>query len=88
MYSIEFTKKAFKQLNKLTPPIRVRIISNLKRIRIRPHSFLKKIIGEPYFGLRVGDYRLIIKVMDEKLIIYVVEIGHRKQIYKKLRGFT
>ena len=84
MYSIEFSKNAFKQLRKLNPDVRIRIISNLKRIRIRPHSFLKKIIGGPYFGLRVGDHRLIIKIKGNKLIIYVVKIGHRKQIYKKL----
>ncbi len=82
MFSVEFSKTAEKQLYKLEKNIQVRIISTLERIRIRPYPHVKKLVGSPYFRLRVGDYRLILDIQPDKLIIFVVEIGHRKGIYK------
>ncbi len=82
MYSVELSKKAEEQHSKLPKEIRLRIINVLERIRIRPHSFVKRLIGSPYYRLRIGDYRLILDIQNDKLIIYVVEIGHRKNIYK------
>ena len=82
MFSVEFSKTAEKQLYKLEKNIQVRIISTLERIRIRPYPHVKKLVGSPYFRLRVGDYRLILDIQPDKLIIFVIEIGHRKGIYK------
>ncbi|GCC10702.1 hypothetical protein IPdc08_00735 [archaeon] len=42
-------------------------------------------IDSKYFRLRVGDYRVILDMIDNELIIHVVEIGHRKKRYKSLR---
>ncbi len=82
MYKVELTKVAQKQLYKLHSEIQKRIIKSLERIRIRPYSHVKKLVGNPYFRLRVGDYRIIMDIRDDKLIILVVELGHRKNIYK------
>ncbi len=82
MYSIEFSQTAQKQLYRLEKDIQVRIISTLERVRIRPHPKVKKLVGSPYFRLRVGDYRLILDIQENKLIIFVTEVGHRKDIYK------
>jgi len=82
MYEIEYHKSALKQLNKLPQDTKIRILKTLERIRIRPHSFIKSLSGSPYFRLRVGDYRLILDVKNNKLIIIVLELGHRKNIYK------
>jgi len=82
MYSIEFSIKAKDQFLKLPSKIKKRVLSVLERIRIRPYSFVKKLIGSPYFRLRVGDYRVILNIEKNKLIIYVIELGHRKNIYK------
>ena len=81
MYNVEFSKTAEKQLYKLGKEIQLRIISTLERIRIRPYSHIKKLVGVPYFRLRVGDYRVILDIRDDKLVIFVIEIGHRKSIY-------
>ncbi len=83
MYKIEFSEKAQKQFDKLTLEIQGRIINVLERIKIRPYSYVKKIIGSPYFRARVGANRLILDIKNEILIIYVIEVGHRKNIYKK-----
>tara|TARA_Y100000310_G_C20475060_1_gene711978 strand:- start:91 stop:339 length:249 start_codon:yes stop_codon:yes gene_type:complete len=82
MYSIEFSKDAEKQFFKLDKGMQERVVSVLERIRVRPHSFVKKLVGNPYFRLRVGKYRAILEIQEDKLIIFVLEIGHRKDIYK------
>ena len=83
MYSIEFSKTAQKQLYQLEKGIQIRIISTLERTRVRPYPHVKKLVGSPYFRLRVGQYRVILDIKENKLIIYVIEIGHRKNIYKQ-----
>ena len=82
MYEVLLTTKAKKQLKKLEPEIRKRIISTLKRVRIRPETYLTKLVGDPGFKLRVGDYRLIIDINNCKLILLVLQVGHRRKIYK------
>jgi mRNA interferase RelE/StbE len=82
MYEIVFTKNAENQLKKLDKPIQERIVSVLERIRIRPEDFVEKLVGESGFKLRVGDYRIILDLDNNKLIILVLKIGHRRNIYK------
>lgn len=84
MYSIEFSKLSEKQLYKLEKSEQIRIISALDRIRIRPYPYISKLVGSPYFRLRAGDYRIILGIREDRLIILVIEIGHRKNIYKRL----
>ena len=81
-YQIFFTDKASKQLKKLEKVDQERIIKSLERIRIRPEAHITKLIGDPAYKLRVGDYRVILEIEKEKLIILVLMIGHRKNIYK------
>ncbi|MCK4809089.1 MAG: type II toxin-antitoxin system RelE/ParE family toxin [Candidatus Aenigmarchaeota archaeon] len=82
-YDIIFSDFAEKELSKLSKDIQKRIISILKRCRIRPYPHVKKLVGSKYFRLRAGDYRVILDIIDNKLIIHVIEIGRRKKIYKK-----
>ena len=83
-YEIVFSDKAFKQLKKLEKVTQERIIKVLERIRIRPESFVTKIVGDPGFRLRVGEYRVIVDIYKDKLLILVIKIGHRTRIYKKM----
>jgi len=82
MYDVIFYNKAKRQLNKLDILLQKRILEVLERIKIRPFHFVKKIVGSPYFRARVGEYRLILDIKKEKLVIIVIELGHRKNIYK------
>ena len=82
MYSIEFSELARKQFLKLPIEIQKRVVSILERIKIRPASHLKKLVGDPAFSLRVGDYRIIMDIQRDKLLILVIRVGHRKNIYK------
>ena len=82
MYSIEFSKTAEKQFYRLEKEVQERIINTLERIRIRPFHFVKGLTGTSYFRLRAGSYRVILDVKQDKQVIFVIELGHRKDIYK------
>jgi mRNA interferase RelE/StbE len=81
MYQIILTDKAKKQLEKLSADIRDRIGNVFERIKIRPYHFVKRKEGTTYFIARIGEYRAILSIFNDKLIIMVIEIGHRKNIY-------
>ena len=83
LYEIIFSQKAKKQLLKLDKAIQERVISALERIRIRPEAFITKLIGDPGYKLRIGDYRVIIDIDKQNLLILIIKIGHRKNIYEK-----
>ena len=61
--------------------IEQRIIATLERIRTRPDAYVKKLVGDDGYRLRVGNYRVIVDLDKEKLIILVLRIGHRKNVY-------
>ncbi len=84
MYSIELSRLSEKQLCNLEKDKQIRIISSLNRIRIRPYPYISNLVGSPYFRLRAGDFRIILDIRADRLIILVIEIGRRKNIYKRL----
>jgi mRNA interferase RelE/StbE len=81
LYEIIFSLKAKKQFLKLEKTLQERIIYALERIRIRPESFITKLVGDLGYKLRVGDYRIIMDIDKNNLIILVIKVGHRKNIY-------
>lgn len=83
MYSLVYSATALKHLKKLDKEIQIRIISTLERIRVRPYPHVKKLVESPYFRLRVGDYGVILDIKENKLLIFIIEVGHRKKIYSK-----
>jgi mRNA interferase RelE/StbE len=82
MYHVQFASKANEQFSKLNESLQQRIINILERIKFRPYHFIKKKEGTKYFILRVGEYRIILDIDNNKTIIFVIELGHRKNIYK------
>ena len=80
-YEIIFSDRAQKQLRKLERPIQERVIAALERIRIRPERYVTKLVGDPAYRLRVGDYRVIMDIDKKRILILVLEVGHRKKIY-------
>jgi mRNA interferase RelE/StbE len=84
IYELTYSECALKQLKKLEKNVRLRLVFALERCRINPHHHVKKLVGYPYFRLRVGDYRVILRVNDNELRILVVELGNRKNIYDGL----
>jgi len=83
MYEIVFSEKARKQFLKLEKGIKKRIVNALERIRIRPESYVTKLIGDASYRLRVGNYRVIMDIDKGQLIILVIKIAHRRNVYKR-----
>ncbi|WP_182537260.1 type II toxin-antitoxin system RelE family toxin [Fontibacillus panacisegetis] len=85
-YSIEFYKEALKYLQKQDKPSRVRIIHHLDILSVNPfHPDLdiKKMKGtSEEFRLRVGSYRIVYTIEDIRLLIHVLKIGSRGDVYK------
>ena len=83
MYEIIFSNEAKKQLFKLEKSIQRRIIAALERIRIRPESYITKLVRDPGYKLRVWDYRVIMDIDNNNLLILVIKVGPRRDIYKR-----
>ncbi len=81
MYEIILSETVFKQLQKLEKNVQERIINALERIKIRPEAFVTKLVDEPAYKFRIGDYRVILEIDNEK--IHILKIGHRKNVYKQ-----
>ena len=82
MYAIIFKPKAENQFKKLPKSIQERILNVLYRIRIRPFSYdIKKLQGVDYYRIRIGEYRVIVDILQNEQVISIIEIGHRKNIY-------
>lgn len=82
MYVLVYSLKFIEQIRKFPKELQVRVTKTLERIRILPHSHVKKLVGNPYYSLRTGDYRIILDINNKELRILVIEMGHRKKIYK------
>lgn len=87
MYDIKFTERAIKDLKKLDPPIAKMILSwlekNLSRTQ-NPRAKGKALSKEKKgaWRYRLGDYRILASINDYELLILVIQVGHRKDIYR------
>ena len=83
IYFINFTKRSFKELEKVKPPYYVEIKEAILDLAQNPRPIgSKKLKGRNGYRIRVGMYRIIYEIIDSKLIINIITIGHRKDIYK------
>ena len=81
MYFVEFSETAEKQLDRLGDDIFDRVLNVLERIKIQPFHFVKRKEGTPYFIARIVEYRAILDIRQKEFKIFVLEVGHRKNIY-------
>lgn len=82
MYELVYSHSAAKFLRKLPKQTQKHILSVLERARIRPKAHFERLVGKKTYKLRAGDYRIIADIIQNKLVILVIQIGHRKNIYK------
>jgi mRNA interferase RelE/StbE len=86
-WECEISERARKQLKKLGHTAQIEIISYLeKRLQGKenPRPFGKPLVGDlaSLWRYRVGSYRIICMIEDEKLIVLLVAVGDRKKIYR------
>lgn len=82
-YTIVLAPKAQKQLDKLSDHIAAPILEAIADLAEDPRpSGCKKLKGRDGYRIRTGNYRIIYEIFDTELIIDVVAVGHRKDIYE------
>ena len=83
-YRIEFLSTALKELSKLSSEVQQRIAARIDALKINPYPPGVKALknGDGRLRIRVGDYRVIYRVEDALLIIIIVKVGHRRNIYR------
>lgn len=83
-FEIRWTETTFKKLQKLDRAAQERIIERLDEAAADPFAMAKKLSGVNLYSIRVGDYRAIVSIEKGKMLVLVVDLGHRSKIYKKL----
>lgn len=82
-WTVQFETAAKKQLLGLDSGLQRRIMSKLETLKANPRgSGAIKLSGFPFWRVRVGDYRIIYDIFDQQLIVSVIKIGHRRDIYR------
>ena len=82
-YLVEFERNARKELLALPVAVRERIMEAVQRLAVDPFKSVNvKSLNGGVFRLRVGDYRVIFLVKTEVLIVLVIKIGHRREVYR------
>ena len=81
-YQLTIKKKAIQALEKINDPDYSKIKSAIYSLADdpRPHGY-KKLKGRDGYRIRVGNYRVIYEIVDDLLIVEVINIGNRKDIY-------
>jgi mRNA interferase RelE/StbE len=87
-YAFRWRERAARQLRAIPQPAALAILTALTPLGDdprRPDANVKKLVGyADRYRLRVGDYRVIYDVMDDQLVILVVGVGHRREIYRAM----
>jgi len=83
-YTILLAPPAERQLKAFTPSVQKRLVRRLKTLRENPRpQGVKKLAGEDnLYRIREGDYRIIYTIDDKELLVLLVKIGDRKEIYR------
>lgn len=83
-YSLQIKASAAKALGKIPKPSRIRLIEAIDRLRNEPHA--GGVLKGEFAGLRrirVGNYRVVYEVVDDQLVILVIRVAHRKDVYRR-----
>ncbi len=82
-YTIKWRPEAVKELRKLPKEIAERVVKRVDIAKEKPKHFLEKLVDDPGYKVRIGDYRAIIDIIEDERVIAVRFVGHRKNIYKR-----
>ncbi len=84
-YRIEVAPTAVRQLRQLDPAARRRVQAAIELLadQPRPSGVKKLAAGDGEWRARTGDYRIVFEIHDEVLLVLVVAVGHRREIYQR-----
>ena len=83
-YKIFIKPSAAKELIRLPKKDVQRITSQIQSLSKEPRPFgCEKLSAQERYRIRQGNYRIVYSIEDDKLIVYVIKIAHRSEVYKK-----
>jgi mRNA interferase RelE/StbE len=85
-FSVIYTTRARRDLRNLPSDVARACIRAISGIKENPYSFVKKLKGSkksPIYSFRIGEYRAIMSIENDRLVVFVLEVGHRSNIYRK-----
>ena len=84
MYKVEVNRSAFKSLEKIPEPYYSNIKAAILALADNPRPMGSiSLKGQSGYRLRVGVYRIIYEIFDSILVVEVINVAHRKEVYKK-----
>ena len=86
-YAITFKPSADRELRRLPVDVQKRIVRAVELLadNPRPAGVVKMAGDENLWRIRVGTYRIVYEIHDDRLIILVLRVGHRRDVYRKGR---
>jgi mRNA interferase RelE/StbE len=89
-YTLEFAPAAIRELERLDPSVRRRVFSDIEKLKEnpRPHGVEKLETREKLYRVYVGpgkNYRAIYQIRDEALLVLLVKVGDRKDVYRRVK---
>lgn len=83
-YAISYVPSAAKAIRKLDRPIACRLLNAIESLASDPHpaGCLQLKGGNGEFRIRVGDYRIVYDIQDDELVILVLKVGHRREVFR------
>lgn len=83
-YRIEFKPSVWKDLDRVPKADRRKILKRIEGLSDDPRPFgCQKLSGDEKYRIRQGNYRIIYSIEDDRLIVIVVKVGHRRQVYDR-----
>jgi mRNA interferase RelE/StbE len=81
-YTISWSPKSKEDMRSLDSETARRIIRKVIELELAPYHFVEKLTDVKCWKLRVGDYRALLDIDEQKKLIVVLKVGHRKNVYK------
>ena len=82
-WQVIWSEKSVKQLEKIDKKNAQKIYDSVQGCVEDPFRVVIRLTNSQFYRLRVGNYRVILDLQQSKMIIFVVEVDHRRKIYKK-----
>ena len=85
MYLIEYTRDARRALSKMPSDLRLLIVRKIEEVAVNPHGThnnVTRLRGRPEFRLRVQNWRVIYRVFDDRIVLLIIKVGSRGQVYQ------
>lgn len=83
-YKLEFARSIRRDLKKIESNEVQRILSAIESLTVNPRpAGAKKLTNQELYRIRIGNYRVIYEIHDNRLVVLVVKVGHRKDVYRK-----